>query len=134
MKVSLVSYRLLHSTNHSPDTEPILVSNAALALIIYQLSFISLCVVMWVPVNTTWRVLKLRKKEKTSVYGERLRIHFISSGEQPTMGGPPAWGLGEGLTTPHPKKAACCKIRGCIQKFSDWQPGARTASGTVLCH
>jgi hypothetical protein len=25
-------------------------------------------------------------------------------------------------------------IRGCIQKFSDWPPGARTANGTVLCH
>jgi hypothetical protein len=26
------------------------------------------------------------------------------------------------------------KIRGCIQKLSDWPPGARTANGTVLCH
>jgi hypothetical protein len=25
-------------------------------------------------------------------------------------------------------------IRGCIQKFPDWQPGARTADGTALCH
>jgi len=25
-------------------------------------------------------------------------------------------------------------IRGCIQKFSDWHPGARTANGTTLCH
>jgi hypothetical protein len=25
-------------------------------------------------------------------------------------------------------------IRGCNQKFSDWPPGARTASGTALCH
>jgi hypothetical protein len=24
--------------------------------------------------------------------------------------------------------------RGCIQKFPDWPPGARTANGTVLCH
>jgi hypothetical protein len=23
---------------------------------------------------------------------------------------------------------------GCIQKFQDWQPGARTANGTALCH
>jgi len=23
---------------------------------------------------------------------------------------------------------------GCIQKFPDWPPGARTANGTVLCH
>jgi hypothetical protein len=26
------------------------------------------------------------------------------------------------------------EIRGCIQKFSDWPPGARTANGTALCH
>jgi len=25
-------------------------------------------------------------------------------------------------------------IQGCIQKFPDWQPGARTANGTALCH
>jgi len=24
--------------------------------------------------------------------------------------------------------------RGCIQKFSDWPPGARTANGAALCH
>jgi hypothetical protein len=26
------------------------------------------------------------------------------------------------------------KIRGCILKFPDWPPGARTANGTTLCH
>jgi len=25
-------------------------------------------------------------------------------------------------------------IRGCIQKFPDWLPGARTVNGTALCH
>jgi hypothetical protein len=25
-------------------------------------------------------------------------------------------------------------IGGCIQKFPDWSPGARTANGTALCH
>jgi hypothetical protein len=25
-------------------------------------------------------------------------------------------------------------IRGCIQKFPDWPPGARTANGTALYH
>jgi hypothetical protein len=25
-------------------------------------------------------------------------------------------------------------LRGCIQKFPDWPPGARTANGTALCH
>jgi hypothetical protein len=25
-------------------------------------------------------------------------------------------------------------LQGCIQKFPDWPPGARTANGTALCH
>jgi hypothetical protein len=25
-------------------------------------------------------------------------------------------------------------LRGCIQKFPDWLPGARTAKATTLCH
>jgi len=25
-------------------------------------------------------------------------------------------------------------VRGCIQIFPDWPPGARTANGTALCH
>jgi hypothetical protein len=30
--------------------------------------------------------------------------------------------------------SADADIGGCIQKFPDWQPGARTANGTALCH
>jgi hypothetical protein len=30
---------------------------------------------------------------------------------QPTRGGPPAWGLGVGLTTPHRKKQACYETK-----------------------
>jgi aminoglycoside N3'-acetyltransferase len=30
--------------------------------------------------------------------------------------------------------AAAYLVRGCIQKFPDWPPGARTANGTALCH
>ena len=33
-------------------------------------------------------------------YGGELRIYWISGRGQPTKGGPPAWGLGEVLTTP----------------------------------
>jgi hypothetical protein len=29
---------------------------------------------------------------------------------------------------------AVMEIKGCIQKFPDWPPGARTANGTALCH
>jgi len=25
-------------------------------------------------------------------------------------------------------------LRGCIQKFQDWPPGARTANGAAICH
>jgi hypothetical protein len=32
-----------------------------------------------------------------------VRIYCISSHGQPTQGGPPAWGLGVGLTNPHRK-------------------------------
>jgi hypothetical protein len=31
-------------------------------------------------------------------------------------------------------KAEISDLRGCIQKFPDWPPGARTANGTALCH
>jgi hypothetical protein len=52
----------------------------------------------WSLVGTAWRVLRLRM-QKASRYGGELRIYQISSGIQSTMGGPPAWGLDEGLTT-----------------------------------
>jgi len=29
---------------------------------------------------------------------------------------------------------SCMTLRGCIQKFQDWPPGARTVNGTTLCH
>ena len=36
-----------------------------------------------------------------------MRINYISNRGQPTRGGPPAWGLGEVLTTPACKKKLC---------------------------
>jgi hypothetical protein len=27
-----------------------------------------------------------------------------------------------------------CFLQGCIQKFLDWPPGARSANGTAHCH
>jgi hypothetical protein len=47
--------------------------------------------------------------------GNGLRIWRVaanilnSSRGQPTRGGPPAWGLGMWLTTPHRKKVTCYK-------------------------
>jgi hypothetical protein len=40
---------------------------------------------------------------ESSGYGGQLRIYWISSRGQTIRGGPPAWGLGVGLTTPHHK-------------------------------
>jgi hypothetical protein len=51
-------------------------------------------------VTTAWRVLRLRMEETPSSFGGKLQI---SSRGQPTRGGPPAWGLGVGLTTHHKK-------------------------------
>jgi hypothetical protein len=55
-------------------------------------------------VTTAWCVLRLRMEETPSSYGGQLRIYLISSRGHPTRGGPPAWGLGVGLITPHRKK------------------------------
>jgi hypothetical protein len=61
-------------------------------------------------VTTAGRVLRLRMEETPSRFGEKLRIYRISSRGQPTRGGPPAWGLGVGLTTPHRKNKLVTKI------------------------
>jgi hypothetical protein len=50
-------------------------------------------------VTTVWSVLGLRIEETASRYGGQLRICSISSRGQRTVGDPPAWGLGGGLTT-----------------------------------
>jgi hypothetical protein len=43
-------------------------------------------------VTATGRVFRLRMEETASRYGGLLRIYWISSRAQPTMGGPPVWG------------------------------------------
>jgi hypothetical protein len=55
-------------------------------------------------VTTSWRVLRLRLEETPSSFGGKLRIYWIRSRGQPTRGGPPAWEMGVGLTTPHRRK------------------------------
>jgi hypothetical protein len=37
-------------------------------------------------------------EETASRYGGKLRVYSISSRAQPTIGGTPAWGLGEALS------------------------------------
>jgi hypothetical protein len=38
------------------------------------------------------------------------------------------------VTHKHGSSFAFTVVRGCIQKFPDWPPGAKTANGTALCH
>jgi len=45
-----------------------------------------------------------------STYGGELQIYLISSHRQTIRGGPPAWGLGKGLTTPHCNKPVYYKM------------------------
>jgi len=42
--------------------------------------------------------------------GGELQIYWISSGRHPKRGGPPAWGWGEVLTTPHCKNVSCYEM------------------------
>jgi hypothetical protein len=65
---------------------------------------------MWVPVTITWYVLRLWVKNMASTYGGELQIYLISSHRQTIRGGPPAWGLGKGLTTPHCNKPVYYKM------------------------
>ena len=55
--------------------------------------------------------------------GGQLRIYWIRSRGQPTRDGPPAWGLGEVLTTPHRRNISCYEQ---FTKASDldWYCGA----------
>jgi len=44
-------------------------------------------------VTTAWCDFRLRMEENTSRHGGLLRIYWISSCGEPTMGGPPTWEL-----------------------------------------
>jgi len=61
---------------------------------------------MWFPVTTAWRVLGLRKKKRPSVWWVAANVLNKHSG-QPTRDCPPAWELGEVLTTPRRKNRPC---------------------------
>jgi len=57
-----------------------------------------------------WRVLRLRMEEWPPIWRIAVNILKSVSHRQPTRGGPPAWGLGEVLTTPHCENVSCYKI------------------------
>lgn len=52
-------------------------------------------------VTTAWRVFRQPMEDTAYGYGGRLRVDRIKSRGWPAKGGPPVWGLGEGLTYPH---------------------------------
>jgi hypothetical protein len=60
---------------------------------------------------------EVRGRRNDHQYEGLLRIYCISSRGQPTRTDPPAWGLGEMVTTPRRKKVSCYEIF--IQKASD---------------
>jgi len=68
------------------------VSTTEYAIVVYQRDKL-------VPVTTAWRVLRLRMEEWPPIWREATNKLNNSRG-QPTRGGPPAWGLGDVLTTP----------------------------------
>jgi len=57
------------------------------------------------PVITARRVLLLRMKKRPPIWRVAANILNNSRG-QPTRAGPPAWGLGKVLSTPHRRKLA----------------------------
>jgi len=62
-----------------------------------------------VPVTTAWCVLRLQMEGQTPIWRVAANILNKSPG-QPTRGGPPAWGMGKLLTTPHHKNVSCYKM------------------------
>jgi hypothetical protein len=59
----------------------------------------------WVPVDTAWRVHRLRMEERPPIWRVAVNTSIFKKNNQghPTRFGPPAWGLGEVLATPHLK-------------------------------
>jgi hypothetical protein len=59
----------------------------------------------WVRVTMAWRVLRLRMEERPPIW--KVVANILS---KPAGGGPPAWGLGEVLTTPYRINVSCYEM------------------------
>jgi hypothetical protein len=65
---------------------------------------------------------------------------ILSSGRRRPKGesdfSPPSWTEAKNARSSisTPQQFPWNDVGGCIQKFPDWPPGARTANGTALCH
>ena len=63
---------------------------------------------LWVPVTTGWRVLSLRMEERPPIW--RVAANKLNNqSRKPKRGSPPAWELGEALTTPPLEKQSVTK-------------------------
>ena len=62
--------------------------------------------VKWVPVTKTWPVLRLRMEKRPQIWRVAANILNKKSWTADT-GSPPAWGLGDVLTTPHYQNVSC---------------------------
>ena len=64
-------------------------------------------------VNLDWRVIRFRKKERSPI--SMIDANILNKQSQTTDEGrsPPAWGLGEVLTTPHRKNWPCYETDIC---------------------
>jgi hypothetical protein len=57
--------------------------------------------------NTGSGIVRAQSQESACWTGVDIVISELISPTKPTRGGPPAWGFGVGLTTPHRKKQSC---------------------------
>ena len=95
---SEIVWRVLatHSIRHVPLHFPSSASPCAITFQLYP--------------TRSWRVLSLRVKITFS-YEVWLRMHWVNSRGQPTMGGPRTSGSSEGLTTPYRKNKHVMKCK-----------------------
>jgi hypothetical protein len=67
------------------------------------------------PYHHNMHILRLQMEEWPPIWTvAAYTVYRISSCGQPTKGGPPAWGLGEVLTTPHHKNYHCYDTDTCV--------------------
>jgi hypothetical protein len=96
----------------------------------------------WVLVTTACRVLMLQREKTASRCGGVLQIYWIRCRGQPTMCGPPARGLGEGLAAPRRRNVRCYgtfqnissfPVRGPVCNWSWLRPAVLSLRSCAKC-
>ena len=75
--------------------------------------FLEICytfVRKWFPVAIACRAARLRKEQAASKYWRYLSKYWITCRGQRTRGDLAAWGIGDGLLTPHVKDLTYCEV------------------------